>query len=523
MWRRHNLTSGDVERVLVLLQEMSTLVVSGSDRAPRVLKEYNRILVNSNPNVTESGECSGEFYRGTFIGSGCALGAAAVVALLLACRSFRSHRARRKSRRKLQGTLSKINMDVELLTLATRLDWSDIALADNAPVATGSYGEVWRGYLHKRHEVAVKLLTKNEEKSAHRTSDEEEGSNPLCGIDDAELRFLQRARHKNLVMFFGGGIDDNGKGFVVLEFMNRGDFSNFLWDDGDEVLDWTLRLALLGDAAAGMRFLHDTISSIHRDLKSPNILLASDNTGTLVAKIADFGMAKVLGRRKKDKYLERRRSFHDSDEDDEGDGDEDDGFQFYEGKNDEKKDGDFGDEDKENVNLAANRKSRVRKKRSMSKKETVASKEADVADVPSAASEKWTETAMTTELGTPQWMAPEVIATVYSEGDTARYTQAVDVYSFGIIMWETLSLRAPWKKYKRYFEVWKMVSEGKRPPIDPDDAAEAPKGYIELMRDCWSQSPSERPHFRDIQPALNIIGLPRDHWETLPSVTSILE
>eukprot|EP00940_MAST-03C_sp_MAST-3C-sp2_P002302 g2302.t1 len=365
----------------------------------------------------------------------------------------------------LQGSLSKVNMEVEMLTLGSRLEWSDVSLIGNEPIASGSYGEVWRGYLHKRHEVAIKMLTKSESKGPTKGGP----GATIQDMDDAELRFLQRARHKHLVMFFGGGMADGGKGFVVLEFMNRGDLSNFLWGKDDGGLPWNLRLTLLSDAAAGMRFLHDDLNSIHRDLKSPNILLASDNTGALIAKIADFGMAKVLG-----KCSEHRIA-----------------------KDDEERRGES------------------------SLSDSVATKEFEIA--PSLGSGKWTEISMTTERGTPQWMSPEEIHAVYCDKDTAKYSAAVDVYAFGIILWEALSLRAPWKEHKRYFEVWKRVYAGKRPGVHSEDAAEAPRGYIELMRACWHQDPSERPRFSDALQSLQIMALPREHWETLPSVSTTLE
>ena len=41
---------------------------------------------------------------------------------------------------------------------------------------------------------------------------------------------------------------------------------------------------------------------------------------------------------------------------------------------------------------------------------------------------------LTAELGTWQWMAPEVVAPWDKKG--AIYTEKADVYSFGIVMWE---------------------------------------------------------------------------------------
>lgn len=53
---------------------------------------------------------------------------------------------------------------------------------------------------------------------------------------------------------------------------------------------WKLRVSILMDAARALEFLHSK-SLIHRDIKSPNILLDSQCR----CKIADFGMARQLG------------------------------------------------------------------------------------------------------------------------------------------------------------------------------------------------------------------------------------
>lgn len=53
---------------------------------------------------------------------------------------------------------------------------------------------------------------------------------------------------------------------------------------------WKLRVSILMDAARALDFLHRK-SLIHRDIKSPNILLDSRHR----CKLADFGMARQLG------------------------------------------------------------------------------------------------------------------------------------------------------------------------------------------------------------------------------------
>jgi len=57
---------------------------------------------------------------------------------------------------------------------------------------------------------------------------------------------------------------------------------------------WPLRLRILRDVARGLTHLHQHMPSvIHRDIRSPNILLFSlDDGATACAKIADFGLAR---------------------------------------------------------------------------------------------------------------------------------------------------------------------------------------------------------------------------------------
>jgi serine/threonine protein kinase len=95
--------------------------------------------------------------------------------------------------------------------------------------------------------------------------------------------------------------------------------------------------------------------------------------------------------------------------------------------------------------------------------------------------------------GNPRWLAPEVV-----QGGTA--TAAADVYSFGIVLWELLSLQLPWGR----MAMWSIVGEvlaGKRLPVPPPEACPgfgsyAP--YVALLQACWAQQPEDRPSFETI-------------------------
>ena len=75
---------------------------------------------------------------------------------------------------------------------------------------------------------------------------------------------------------------------------------------------WSDRLRILGDVAEGMAFLHDKHDSVHRDLKSANVLLDREN-GLLRGKIGDFGMSKFMSQNRTDEQnaLQMKESAHD--------------------------------------------------------------------------------------------------------------------------------------------------------------------------------------------------------------------
>lgn len=98
-------------------------------------------------------------------------------------------------------------------------------------------------------------------------------------------------------------------------------------------------------------------------------------------------------------------------------------------------------------------------------------------------------------VGTPAWKAPEMI-------DSLSYDEKVDVYSFGIVMWELLSCREPFREL-RAVSPWliyrAVVQERQRPPL-PTSASVPPRSplYVPLMQECWDQDPLLRPSFTAI-------------------------
>eukprot|EP01043_Picozoa_sp_COSAG02_P015339 COSAG02_NODE_652_length_18867_cov_30.656756_4_plen_712_part_00 len=97
---------------------------------------------------------------------------------------------------------------------------------------------------------------------------------------------------------------------------------------------------------------------------------------------------------------------------------------------------------------------------------------------------------MDSQVGTPAWMAPEVL-----RGD--EYSLKCDVFSAGVIMWELVYREEPLKGVNQYAVAIKVGMEGHRLPID----ASCPLIWRKLMESCWVE-PDDRPSFADIEKIL---------------------
>ena len=97
-----------------------------------------------------------------------------------------------------------------------------------------------------------------------------------------------------------------------------------------------------------------------------------------------------------------------------------------------------------------------------------------------------------------RWMAPEAL----KDGLTSV---ASDVWSFGVVLWEMVTLaEMPYGMYSNN-EVWEFVTKGK--VMDkPDNCAD---DLYALMRECWRMKPSHRPSFLDLCEQLSSVASDR--------------
>lgn len=95
--------------------------------------------------------------------------------------------------------------------------------------------------------------------------------------------------------------------------------------------------------------------------------------------------------------------------------------------------------------------------------------------------------------GTLPWMAPELLS-----GKSHMVTEKIDVYSFGIVMWELLTGDEPYADMHCASIIGGIVNNTLRPQIptwcDPE--------WKSLMESCWATDPAARPSFSEISQKL---------------------
>ncbi len=97
--------------------------------------------------------------------------------------------------------------------------------------------------------------------------------------------------------------------------------------------------------------------------------------------------------------------------------------------------------------------------------------------------------------GTIAWMAPEVIR-------NEACSEKVDIYSFGVVLWELLTCEMPYKNFDQNSIMWGVGSNKLQLTIPQS----APEGIKLLLQQCWSLKPRNRPTFSQILKHLEIVN-----------------
>ncbi|KAJ0402919.1 hypothetical protein P43SY_005904 [Pythium insidiosum] len=286
-----------------------------------------------------------------------------------------------------------VGMHHQILMSPTQHELKGLEIGDKIGegVAVVYHGK-WRGA-----DVAVKMKSL----MIDRSEDLKEFQD-ACNLEiQQEAAVMKTLCHPNIVLFMEAGFY-KGSICIISEYCARGSLRDVLMRANVTQLSWSTKLRLALGIAHGIQYLHNSNPPmIHRDLKSPNVLVDD----SWHAKIADFGtlrFAEIVS-----------------------------GVQHSQSR-------------QEKARRASNRASRRQENNSKKHGSSLGEGDAMV---------------MTGLVGTTRWMAPEVI-----RGDKI-YTNKADIYSLGLIFWELIEGRLPFESTRWNHEIEGLVLQGMRPAI----------------------------------------------------------
>ena len=177
---------------------------------------------------------------------------------------------------------------------AYAIDFDTLHMGRN--IGEGSFGKVYLAVWNETP-VAVKVLVDSSSALDRKLDDPMRLRRLAAPVLDKlaeEAGLMASMRHPNIIQFMG---IVSMPPCVVTEFCERGSLTDVLKKarkgvpGAVEALGWRLRLSMAADAAKGMLYLHARPQPIiHRDLKSPNLLVDSHWR----VKVCDFNMSRIM-------------------------------------------------------------------------------------------------------------------------------------------------------------------------------------------------------------------------------------
>jgi len=161
-------------------------------------------------------------------------------------------------------------------TLSNVWEIKQIKIFRDKKIGEGATGSVYKGtYEADYNQVAVKLVTKQTDLFKWK-----------------ELEVLRTVDHSNIVRYFAAEPFGNNDWAIVLELANT-DLEKWL-SNGESKSVQTIK-SILKNSAEGLNHLHclDPVI-IHRDMKPSNVLLVIGKDGSVIAKLADFGISRIV-------------------------------------------------------------------------------------------------------------------------------------------------------------------------------------------------------------------------------------
>ena len=149
-----------------------------------------------------------------------------------------------------------------------------------ARIGIGGMGAVYRG----RH------VTFNELCAIKVVNDSVAGDTNFLQRFQTEAVVTRKLRHPNAVRVDDFDYTDDGRPFIVMELVEGKNVGEVLQAEGPMRVSRAVKIAT--QAARALGAAHK-LGFVHRDIKPGNIILTTDEQGQEIAKVLDFGIAKL--------------------------------------------------------------------------------------------------------------------------------------------------------------------------------------------------------------------------------------
>lgn len=154
--------------------------------------------------------------------------------------------------------------------------WEDVNL--EKVVGKGSFGQVYEAYWEDKRVAVKQIFVVGQDKDK------------IYNDFRKEVCIMNKLNNMYLVNLLAFCVEPEFA--IIMDYAEFGNLYSYIHSE-DSKLPWSYIMKIATDVAKGMLFLHSANPPfVHRDLKSPNIFIASlDINADVMAKVGDFGLS----------------------------------------------------------------------------------------------------------------------------------------------------------------------------------------------------------------------------------------